>query len=50
MEMFNELFKKLVSLFAVEVEEADCKVLKVTPTFNVLVVEVVVYAAVSSQR
>ena len=48
-EVFEEFFKELVGFFPVETEEADFKFFKVTPALDVLVVEVVVYAAVSSQ-
>ena len=49
-EMLDQLFQEFVSLFAIEVEETDFKVLEVTPTLDVLVVKIVVNAAVSSHR
>ena len=49
MEVFEKFLKELVGFFPVETEEADFKFFKVTPALDVLVVEVVVYAAVSSQ-
>jgi hypothetical protein len=48
-EVFEKLFKEMVSFFPVETEETNFKFFKVTPALDVLVVEVVVYAAVSSQ-
>jgi len=48
-EMFDEFFKELVSLIFVKPKEGYFKLFEVSPAFNVLVVEIVVYPVVSSQ-
>jgi hypothetical protein len=48
-EVFEKYFKELVGFFPLKTKEADFKFFEVTPAFDVLVVEVVVYAAISSQ-
>jgi hypothetical protein len=45
--MLEQLLEQFVSLFARQVEEADAEVLEVSPTLDVLVVQVVVDAVVS---
>ena len=46
MEVLDELLQQFIGLFAREVEETDAQVLEVSPTLDVLVVQVVVNAAV----
>ena len=45
-EVLDKSLQEGVGLLTRQVEEADGKVIEVSPTFNVLVVQVVVYAAV----
>jgi len=45
-EVLEQLLQEFVSLFACEIEEADAHVLLVSPTLDVLVVQVVVDAVV----
>ena len=50
MEVLDKSLQEGVGFLARQVEEADGEVIEVSPTFNVLVVQVVVYAAVGLER
>ena len=49
-EVLDKSLQEGISLLTRQVEEADGEVIEVSPTFNVLVVQVVVYAAVGLER
>lgn len=49
-EVLDKSLQQCVGLLTRQVEEADGELIEVSPTFDVLVVQVVVYAAVGLER